>query len=68
MIRKAKAEWRGTGKDGTGLKIGKSALTLVAEVPSLDQETFDKLAEAAEKGCPASKLSNAEITLTRTLK
>jgi organic hydroperoxide reductase OsmC/OhrA len=28
----------------------------------------DKLAEAAEKGCPVSKLLNAEITLAKTLK
>ena len=53
---------------GAGFKISKSALTLVAEVPNLDQATFDKLAEAAEKGCPVSKLLNAEITLHKTLK
>ena len=55
-------------QDGAGFKISKSALTLVAEVPELDQATFDKLAEAAEKGCPVSKLLNAEITLHKTLK
>ena len=55
-------------QDGAGFKISKSALTLVAEVPNLDQATFDKLAEAAEKGCPVSKLLNAEITLSKTLK
>ena len=54
--------------EGQGFKISKSALTLVAEVPGLDQATFDKLTEAAEKGCPVSKLLNAEITLTKTLK
>ena len=54
--------------EGQGFKISKSALTLVAEVPGLDQATFDKLAEAAEKGCPVSKALNAEITLTKTLK
>jgi lipoyl-dependent peroxiredoxin len=54
--------------EGQGFKITKSALTLVAEVPGLDQATFDKLAEAAEKGCPVSKVLNAEITLTKTLK
>lgn len=54
--------------EGQGFKISKSALTLVAEVPGLDQATFDKLAEAAEKGCPVSKLLNAEITLSKTLK
>ena len=54
--------------EGQGFKISKSALTLVAEAPGLDQATFDKLAEAAEKGCPVSKVLNAEITLTKTLK
>src|SRR5450631_2251170 len=54
--------------EGQGFKISKSALTLVAEVPGLDQATFDKLAEAAEKGCPVSKVLNAEITLIKTLK
>src|SRR5258708_1774323 len=54
--------------EGQAFKISKSALTLVAEVPGLDQATFDKLAEAAEKGCPVSKVLNAEITLTKTLK
>ena len=55
-------------QEGAGFKISKSALTLVADVPGLDQATFDKLAEAAEKGCPVSKVLNAEITLTKTLK
>src|SRR5271154_7258784 len=38
--------------DGEGFKITKSALTLRAEVPGLDEETFKKLAEAAERNCP----------------
>jgi osmotically inducible protein OsmC len=54
--------------DGDGFKISRSALTLTAEVPGLDRETFDKLAAAAEKGCPVSKALNAEITLAATLK
>ena len=54
-------------QDGGGFKISKSALTLKASVPGLDQETFDKLAETAEKTCPVSRLLNAEITLTKTL-
>jgi len=55
-------------QEGQGFKISKSALTLVAEVPGIDRATFDKLAEAAEKGCPVSKVLNAEITLSKTLK
>jgi hypothetical protein len=54
--------------DGAGFKITRSALTLVADVPGLDAATFDKLAEAAEKTCPVSRVLNAEITLEKTLK
>ena len=54
--------------DGAGFRITRSALTLSAEVPGLDKETFDKLAAEAEKNCPLSKVINAEITLSATLK
>jgi osmotically inducible protein OsmC len=54
--------------DGQGFKITRSALTLTADVPGLDQATFDKLAEAAEKNCPVSRVLNAEITLEKVLK
>lgn len=53
--------------DGAGFKITKSALTLKADVPGLDAETFHKLAGAAEKNCPVSRVLNAEITLDATL-
>jgi osmotically inducible protein OsmC len=54
--------------EGQGFKISKSALTLTADVPGLDQETFARLTKAAETGCPVSKVLNAEITLDATLK
>jgi osmotically inducible protein OsmC len=54
--------------DGAGFKITKSTLTLSAEVPGLDRETFDRLASEAEKNCPVSRVLNAEITLNATLK
>jgi lipoyl-dependent peroxiredoxin len=53
--------------EGQGFKISKSALTLKAKVPGIDQAKFDELAHAAEKNCPISKLMNAEITLDATL-
>jgi osmotically inducible protein OsmC len=53
--------------DGAGFKITKSALTLRADVPGLDTDTFDKLAGEAEKNCPVSRVLNAEITLDATL-
>ena len=53
--------------DGEGFKIDRSALTLRAKVPGLDQAKIDELAQAAEKNCPVSKLLNAQITLDATL-
>ena len=53
-------------QDG-GFTITKSALTLTAKVPGLDQAKFDELAGVAEKTCPVSKLLKAEITLDATL-
>lgn len=53
--------------EGQGFKITRSALTLRARVPGIDQAKFDELAGAAEKNCPVSKLLNAEITLDATL-
>ena len=54
--------------DGGGFKITRSALTLTADVPGLDQETFTRLAGVAEKTCPVSRILNAEVTLAATLK
>ncbi len=53
--------------EGSGFRIARSALTLRASVPNLDQATFAKLAQEAEKNCPVSKLLNAEITLDAKL-
>jgi osmotically inducible protein OsmC len=53
--------------EGGGFKISKSALTLKATIPGIDKAKFDELAGAAEKGCPISKVLNAEITLDATL-
>ena len=55
------------GKDGDGFSINRSALTLAAKVPGIDQAKFDELAQVAKTGCPVSKLFNAEITLDATL-
>ena len=53
--------------EGQGFKVSKSALTLKANVPGIDKAKFDELAKSAEKGCPISKVLNAEITLDYTL-
>ena len=53
--------------DGAGFKISKSALTLRARIPGIDEAKFLELATGAEKNCPVSKLLNAEITLDAKL-
>jgi lipoyl-dependent peroxiredoxin len=53
--------------EGQGFRIKKSALTLRATVPNLDDATFKRLAGDAEKNCPVSKVLNAEITLDAKL-
>jgi osmotically inducible protein OsmC len=53
--------------EGQGFTITRSALTLRASVPTLDEATFRQLAEAAEKNCPVSKVLRAEITLDAKL-
>jgi lipoyl-dependent peroxiredoxin len=53
--------------EGQGFRISRSALTLRAQVPNLDQATFAKIAGEAEKNCPVSKVLKAEITLDAKL-
>jgi osmotically inducible protein OsmC len=53
--------------EGQGFRIKRSALTLRASVPNLDEATFNRLAGDAEKNCPVSKVLNAEITLDAKL-
>ena len=53
--------------EGKGFRITRSALTLRAEVPNLDETKFAEMARDAEKNCPVSKVLNAEITLDAKL-
>ena len=53
--------------EGQGFAIKRSALTLRASVPGLDEATFRRLAETAEKTCPVSRVLRAEITLDAKL-
>ena len=53
--------------DGAGFKISRSALTLRAKIPGLDDAKFQELAKGAEQNCPVSKVLNAEITLDAKL-
>ena len=53
--------------EGTGFRITRSALTLRARVPNLDEAAFARMAGDAEKNCPVSKVLNAAITLDAKL-
>jgi osmotically inducible protein OsmC len=53
--------------EGQGFRISRSALTLRATVPGLDEATFAAMASSAEKNCPVSKVLNAEIILDAKL-
>ena len=54
-------------KNDEGFSISRSALTLRASVPNLDQDTFDRLARDAERNCPVSSALKTEITLDAQL-
>lgn len=53
-----------------GPSINEIRLVTVADVPGIDEDTFQETAEAAKNGCPVSKLvkKSAEITVDATLK
>jgi len=55
-------------KVGDGFSITKIELVTEAQVPGIDNATFQTNAEAAKKGCPVSKaLAATEITLSAKL-
>src|SRR6266536_2607448 len=51
----------------SGWTITESHIDVVGRVPGADAATFQKYAEAAEKGCPVSKVLNAKITMNAQL-
>jgi lipoyl-dependent peroxiredoxin len=53
--------------EGQGFRISKSALTLRAKVPGLEEIEFAKLIQMAEANCPVSKVLNAQIILDAKL-
>ena len=53
--------------EGEGFRISRSALTLRAKVPNLDETKFVELAKDAEKTCPVSKVLKAAIRLDAKL-
>ena len=54
-------------KQDDGFAITKSALTLRAKIPGIDEAKFAELAGKAKAGCPVSKLLTCEITLDAAL-
>ena len=55
-------------KGETGFSITRIELHTEAEVPGIDEETFQAQASAAKAGCPISRLlTGAEIVLKATL-
>ncbi|BEV00271.1 OsmC family protein [Novosphingobium olei] len=53
-------------QDG-GFAVTKSALSLSANIPGIDQAEFERIADEAKANCPISKLLSCEITLEKTL-
>jgi lipoyl-dependent peroxiredoxin len=53
--------------EGKGFRISRSALTLRANVPNLDQATFERIAQDAEENCPVTKVLKAAVTLDAKL-
>jgi len=53
--------------EGQGFRISRSALTLRAKVPNLNEATFAQMATDAEKNCPVSKVLKADIALDAKL-
>ena len=51
----------------TGWTVTESHLSVVAKVPGASAEAFRTAAEAAETGCPISKLFKTKITMDATL-
>jgi osmotically inducible protein OsmC len=52
-----------------GWKIASSALTVRGDVPGIDAETFNRLAEDAKENCPVSQAlkGNVELSVEATL-
>ena len=54
-------------KTDAGFTVTNVHLDVTARVPGADPAAFDTAAANAKKGCPISRLLNAEITMTARL-
>ena len=50
-------------KEGEGFRIVRSDIELTADVPGVDDETLQRLADDAKTNCPVSKVLDAEMDL-----
>ena len=56
-------------KEGDGFKISESKLTTEAEVPGIEKDLFQELAQKAKENCPVSQaLSSLDIKMEAKLK
>ena len=55
-------------KTDAGFTITAIHLDVHASIPNIDAAKFDEIANGAKKGCPVSRVLNANITMTATLK
>jgi len=53
--------------DASGWRIATVALNLIAQVPGIGAEEFDRLARKAKEGCAISRSLNASVTLDASL-
>ena len=58
-----------TPVEGGGFSVSKMEVDVHGRVPGVDADTFQRLAEEGERGCPVSNAlrGNVEIVLTATL-
>ncbi|HTV65808.1 MAG TPA: OsmC family protein [Bryocella sp.] len=54
-------------KTGDGFSITASHLDVKATIPGADKAKFEQAAQAAEKGCPVSRVLNAKVTMNAEL-
>jgi osmotically inducible protein OsmC len=54
-------------KDGDGFAITSVHLSVIANIPEIDDATFQSIAMKAKLGCPLSKLMNTNVTFEARL-
>ena len=54
-------------KDGDGFAITSVHLSVIADIPEIDDMTFQSIAMKAKLGCPLSKLMNTNVTFEARL-